>query len=170
MIPDSSARDQEENPNSGSADLVLATASNLLLIILVLCLVGTIAELLLLRHMGSGWEYIPIVIVGLSFPALAWNLASKSVASRLLMKLLMAASLASGILGTWLHFNANVGYERESNPGLGLVEVYKLALGGSTPTLAPGMMIQLALVGFVFLFLQSYSNRGTGSAPRKSKP
>jgi hypothetical protein len=64
----------------------------------------------------------------------------------------MGVFLISGIVGTAQHFTGNVGYEKESNPGLAGAELYKLAAMGSTPLLAPGVMLQLGLIGLLYTY------------------
>ncbi len=48
--------------------------------------------------------------------------------------------------------DANVIYASESDPSLGGSALYKEAVMGSTPTLATGTMVQLALIGLAFVF------------------
>jgi hypothetical protein len=139
---------------------VVAIAYRVLLLIFVLGLLGTLGELILLRHFGGVREWIPFILVGVAIPVLMWNLTTKSPASRTSLRATMVAFLIAGAAGSWFHFTANVGYEQESNPGLALGAVYRLAIGGSTPTLAPGAMIELGLVGLLLVFLQAHSNRG----------
>jgi hypothetical protein len=58
----------------------------------------------------------------------------------------------SGITGLVLHFRGNILFEQESDPSIAGTALLHRALMGATPTLAPGTMIQLGLVGLVFLF------------------
>lgn len=152
--------------DSGYDGQVRRIARAALLAILLLGLTGTLAELLLLRHTGGTRELIPLVLTALTLPALAWNMASGDRVSHRLLQLLMSGFVIAGVLGAWFHFTANVGYEQESNPGLALVDVYKLAIAGSTPTLAPGVFIQMGLVGFLYLYMQSHINRDALRAPK----
>ena len=123
-----------------------------LLAILVVGLVGTEAELLLLKHTDGAWELVPVVLVGMALLLLGWHGVSRSAASLRGLQLMMAVFLASGVLGVALHFQGNVKYERDSSPALSGRELYRRAVMGATPMLAPGTMIQLGLVGLVFAF------------------
>jgi hypothetical protein len=145
---------------TSARDRVQIIALRVLLFILALGLLGTLGELLLLRHWGGVRELIPFVLVVVALPVLVWYLASESPSSRRTLQATMVAFLLAGILGSWFHFTANIGYEQESNPGLALGPVVRLAIGGSTPTLAPGALIELGLVGLLLAFLQSHMNRG----------
>jgi hypothetical protein len=64
----------------------------------------------------------------------------------------MAAFLVSGVLGTWYHYTGNVEFELERTPELGGWALFQAAMGGATPALAPGTMIQLGLIGLLFTF------------------
>jgi hypothetical protein len=64
----------------------------------------------------------------------------------------MLAFVATGAIGTWLHFRVNEQYARESFPGISGWELYREAAYGATPMLAPGTMLQLGLVGLLFTF------------------
>jgi hypothetical protein len=123
-----------------------------LLIILLIGLIGTEAELLLLRHTEGAWQVSPIVLIGVSLVVLAWYGAAGKPASLRVLQGTMALLLLSGIVGLWLHFAANVEWERESNPSLGGIALYRAALSGAMPLLAPGIMIQLALLGLAFTY------------------
>ncbi len=120
--------------------------------ILLVGLSGTEAELLLLGHTEGAWQVSPIVLIAVSLVVLAWYGAAGRPASLRALRGVMALLLVSGIVGLWLHFAANVEWERESNPSLGGIALYRAALSGAMPVLAPGTMIQLALLGLAFTY------------------
>jgi hypothetical protein len=64
----------------------------------------------------------------------------------------MLVFIASGILGTWLHYTGNANFELEITPDMAAWAVFKAAMAGATPVLAPGTMIQLGLVGLGWSF------------------
>jgi len=123
-----------------------------LLIILLVGLSGTEAELLLLGHTEGAWQVSPIVLIAVSLVVLAWYGAAGGPVSLRALRGAMALLLLSGIVGLWLHFAANVEWEREANPSLGGIALYRAALSGAMPVLAPGTMIQLALLGLAFTY------------------
>jgi len=123
-----------------------------LLIVLVIGVVGTEAELLLLKHTDGWWQLAPVLLIGASFLSLGWYAVAKNAASIRALQVVMLLFLASGGAGAIQHFLGNVAYERESNPSLAGVELYKSALMGSSPSLAPGTMIQLGVIGLLFTF------------------
>lgn len=124
----------------------------LLVATLLLGLAGTLAELFLLAHTEGILQLAPMLLMGCALVTLAWYGAARSRTSLRALQVAMALMLVSGLLGVWLHFGANVEWERESNPSLGGLELYRAALVGAMPVLAPGSMVQLALIGFAFTF------------------
>ena len=120
--------------------------------VLTIGLVGTQVELLLLKHTDGFWQLVPVVLVGCGVLVIAWFGLSRSHTSLRALQGLMVSFLASGAIGTLQHFRGNVAYERDSNPSLSGIALYRSALMGSTPALAPGTMIQLGLIGLMFAF------------------
>ena len=123
-----------------------------LLFILVIGSVGTIVELLLLKHTDGVWQVIPLVLNGIILLVLVWYGVARSHSSLRALQATMVLCLASGGVGVVQHFLGNIVYASESNPSLAGRELYLAAIMGSTPTLAPGMMVQLALIGLAFAF------------------
>jgi hypothetical protein len=151
---------------NSTRDRVWIVTHKALLLILVLGLLGTLGELVLLRHWGGVREIIPFVLVVVAVPVLIWNLATESPSSRTIFQVTMVAFLMAGVAGSWFHFTANIGHEQESNPGLALGAAVRLAIGGSTPTLAPGALIELGLVGLLLAFLRSHTKPGMLNVPK----
>lgn len=123
-----------------------------LLAILVFGLVGTEVELFLLKHTDGFWQLVPVIVVGATLLLSAWVAAKPSPASLGTLRAAMGVFLISGIVGVVQHFTGNVGYEKESNPGLAGAELYQAAAMGSTPLLAPGVMLQLGLIGLLYTY------------------
>lgn len=123
-----------------------------LLLILIVGVVGTQVELLLLKHTDDIWQLVPLLLNGLVLLTLAWFGLARSRASLRALQAVLLLCLVSGGVGVVLHFDANVVYASESDPSLGGSALYKEAVMGSTPTLAPGTMVQLALIGLAFVF------------------
>jgi hypothetical protein len=119
---------------------------------LILGVVGTQIELLLLKHTDGIWQLTPLLLNSTVLIALVWFGLRRSAASLRALQAIMVLCLASGAVGIIQHFRANVGYARDSDPSLAGQALYKEAVMGSTPTLAPGTMVQLALLGLAFTF------------------
>jgi hypothetical protein len=128
------------------------TMRRALLAILAFGLVGTLIELFLLKHTDGFWQLVPVVVLGASLLVVLWAWLTPSSASLRTLGAVMGVFLIAGIIGVVQHFTGNMGHERESNPGLAGAELYKLAAMGSTPLLAPGVMLQLGFIGLLYTY------------------
>lgn len=120
--------------------------------ILIFGLVGIEVELFLLKHTDGFWQLVPVALVGATILVASLALAQPGPASLGILRVMMSVFLVVGIVGVYQHFTGNVGYEKESNPGLAGAELYKAAAMGSTPLLAPGVMLQLGLIGLLYTY------------------
>jgi hypothetical protein len=136
-----------------------------LLAILALGLAGTEAELILLKHTEEWWQLVPVILLGVALVVLVWFALSRAPLALRTLEVTMVLFVASGILGTIQHFNANVLDAGESNPSLAGMALYREAMMGSIPALAPGAMVQLGLIGIVFSFRHPALR---GSQPRSN--
>jgi hypothetical protein len=132
-----------------------------LMVALVIGVVGTGIELLLLKHTEGFWQLAPVGLLGLSLAIVAWYGVAKSRAALRALQGVMALFVLSGGIGAIQHFRGNIVYERESNPSLSGTELYKSAMMGSTPALAPGAMLQLGLIGLLYTFRHPGLGRST---------
>jgi hypothetical protein len=124
----------------------------ILLAVLIFGLIGTEVELFLLEHTDGYWQLAPVVILGIGLMAIGWAAVSQGRASLLALRAMAIAFVLSGAAGALLHYNGNVEFELEMMPGLGGLELFGRAMMGATPALAPGVMIQLGLLGWLYTF------------------
>jgi hypothetical protein len=136
-----------------------------LLGVLVLGVVGTEAELLLLKHFEDAWQFAPLVLNGVAVLVVVWHVAAPTRASVRALQGTMALFIAGGTTGLILHYRGNVAWELERTPGLAGFELVKMALTGATPTLAPGTMIQLGLIGLLYAY--GHPLLGPGAPPSR---
>jgi len=120
--------------------------------ILIFGLVGIEIELFLLKHTDGFWQLLPVALVGATVVIAVWAAVRPTPASLGIFRAAMGVFFVVGLVGVYQHFTGNVGYEKESNPGLAGAELYKLAAMGSTPVLAPGVMLQLGLIGLLYTY------------------
>lgn len=129
-------------------------ARRALFAILCLGVVGTSAELLLLKHTEEFWQLVPIALLAAAGVVLAWSAVARSrVASRVL-DALMVLFVVAGAAGVALHFKGNMEWELERTPDLAGRPLVTQALMGATPALAPGTMLQLGLLGLLHGYLR----------------
>jgi hypothetical protein len=131
----------------------LSGLRRLLAVILIVGMSGTFAELLLLRHVEDGWQLVPVVLLGCGIAGVVWHAATRSAASAAALRLLMALFVAAGLAGVYFHFAANVEFRKETDPSLaGAALVWQALRATVPPALAPGVMLQLGLVGLAYTY------------------
>jgi len=136
-------------PSVGGAGEEPGPIRRLLLIVILVGIVGLAAELVLLEHTEDTLQWVPLVSLAVGFIlAIAVALRPSSATLRS-FQAVMAAFVVAGALGFYLHLRGNVEFELESDPGLGGLALAWAALKGATPSLAPGAMAQLGLLGLV---------------------
>jgi hypothetical protein len=123
-----------------------------LLAIFVLGAAGTGTELLLLEHFEDPWQWTPLVLTGASLAVLGWHALAPGRASLGVFRVLMLLFAVSGLAGTGLHYRGNVEFEREMHPEGTWWELFRGAMTGATPALAPGTMILLGSIGLLYTY------------------
>jgi hypothetical protein len=125
----------------------LAALRRFLLLTVMVGVVGMGLELLLIGHLEDRWQLVPIGLLPAGLVVLAWHVSRPSDGSARAVRLLMALFVASGVLGTGLHYDGNQEFELEMYPSMAGLELVRETLTGATPVLAPGSMTLLGLVG-----------------------
>jgi hypothetical protein len=128
----------------------LSAQRRLLALTFLLGSVGTGAELLLMEHTEDLWQNVPLVLLALGCGIFAALAMTASVSVRRAFHGVMILFAASGIAGTLLHYDGNVEFERELNPDASGIALFRDAMMGATPALAPGTMILLGAVGWAY--------------------
>lgn len=121
----------------------------LLLALVLIGAAGLVAELLLLEHTENGFQWLPLIVLGLTL--VVTILLANRPSPRLirLFRAVMIIAVLVGALGVYLHYDGNTEFELEMDPdarGFGLLWS---ALHGATPALAPGALVQLGLLGLI---------------------
>lgn len=111
--------------------------------------VGTTAELLLLEHTGDASQLIPVVLLVAAVVGLGLVSVWPTPAVVLVFHLTMAACIVSGVAGVGLHYTGNAEFEREIQPDAAGLALFREAVAGATPVLAPGTMALLGAVGLL---------------------
>lgn len=144
-----------------------------LLIILIIGLVGTATELLLLKHDEELAQFVPLVLIALAFVAIVCHELAPTPASLRLFQATMVLFVAAGGVGIYLHYRANVEFQREVDPSLaGRALIVKALTAKAPPALAPGTMTQLGLIGLAYAYRYPLrrDERETGEGKRAAKP
>ena len=133
----------------------LQVVRRILLVILVIGLTGTTVELLLLNHLEDKIQLVPLVAIGLGLASLAWHVFRPSRASLLTVQVVMALFLAAGLAGIVFHVRANLEFQREFDPSLkGGALLWQAIRAKVPPALAPGVLVQFALIGLAYTYRQ----------------
>jgi hypothetical protein len=133
----------------------------ILLVVLLLGLLGTGAELVLLNHVEKFAQWAPLVLIVLGLVAIGWHSMSQGRASGRAVQVLMFAFIFAGLAGFYLHFQGSAEFKLESNPTLKGWELFWAAMRSKAPPpLAPGVMIQLGLIGLAFVRVNQGSKGG----------
>lgn len=134
----------------------LSTIRRMLAAILLLGMTGTLVELLLLAHDEDRIQLIPLVALGAGVIAVGWHAVSASPLSRHVLRGVMLVFLAAGAAGVYYHYRANVEFQRETDPSLaGRALVSAVLRAKVPPALAPGILVQLGLIGLVYAYRPS---------------
>ena len=131
---------------------VTARIRSYLLAILVIGLFGTGAELLLLGHIESVQQRIPLVLLAAGVVAGVWHASRPTRATVRTLQTVMALCVLSGIVGVGLHAQGNEEFELEMYPAMRGRELAVKVLTGATPVLAPGSMVLLGLIGLTHAY------------------
>jgi hypothetical protein len=140
---------------NGDVRKILTTIRRALFWLFLAGLIGTGTELLLMGHTEDVVQLIPLLLIGLSMIALGWITLRGDTTSITTFRGIMLLMIASGAIGSVLHYRGNIEFEIEMSPALSGVDLFQEAVTGATPTLAPGTMILLGALGLVFTLVHS---------------
>jgi hypothetical protein len=124
-----------------------------LLAILGLGLVGTGAELVLLEHYETALQWVPLAAIALALAVLIWHTVKRDALSIRALQATMVLFLVAGVAGTGFHFRGSAEFQLEIDPSQSRWEIIKKAMRSKAPpVLAPGLMMQLGLVGLAYAY------------------
>lgn len=124
----------------------------ILLAILAFGIVGLVPELLLLEHVKSPTQLIPFALLVLMAVGVGLVYFRPNRTNLRLFQVLMILVALGGLMGVWEHLEGNLEYVRELSPTLSGLPLLWKALHKGAPVLAPGVMLQMALLGLAFTF------------------
>lgn len=131
----------------------LATVRRIVLGLVAFGTLGMTAELALVGHYGDANQLIPLSVAALGLVAILWTALAPTVAALRLLQFAMLLYAGAAVIGVTLHYKANVALQHEAQPGLHGIELVKKAVTSTAPpALAPGVMLQLALLGLSFTY------------------
>jgi hypothetical protein len=131
---------------------------------------GTAVELVLLEHTEGVWQNVPLGVVAAGCLGLVALAVRPGTAGLRGFQLVMVLFVASGIAGILLHYQGNVEFELELNPGARGLELFWESMTGATPALAPGMMILLGAVGLTYTYRHPARRQRSAIDSRPGEP
>jgi hypothetical protein len=145
-------------------DASLARLRRALLWLLALSLGGTLAELLLIGHWDGWQQWVPLALLASALLVVGALLLRPTRVVATLARVCCIALAIAGLAGTWLHYDGNATFERESLPGTGGWALVSASLTGATPVLAPGALVTIALLGLLAIHRASASTDASDTA------
>jgi DNA uptake protein ComE-like DNA-binding protein len=133
----------------------LLTIGRFLLGVFLLGMTGTLAELALLAHYEDATQLIPLVLLTAGLLAVSWHLFRPSRWTLLVLQVIMVLFVAGGLLGVVLHYQGSREFQLETDPSISGTELWwKILRAKAPPTLAPGTLVQLGLLGLAYVFTE----------------
>ena len=140
-------------PKAGADSVVIERLRLWVLGVLVLGLIGTVTELILLEHDEQALQFVPLVLITLGAVVLVWHYAGQGTASLRALQIVMALFVLSGFVGMLAHFDGSMEYQLELNPDMDMWDLLeKILHAKAPPLLAPGMMMQMGLLGLAYAY------------------
>ncbi|MGH7461001.1 MAG: hypothetical protein ACREMA_08225 [Longimicrobiales bacterium] len=124
----------------------------ILLLVLLMSMAATGIELLLLEHTESATQWIPLGLLGAGFLSALAVAVWPHPPALTLFRGIMGLFVIAGVVGLYLHYRGNLEFELEMNPALEGMELFRKTMMGATPTLSPGVMGQLGLLGLLYAY------------------
>ena len=136
-------------------DARLSTIRTVVLVVLVFGMAGLLAELTLIAHYEDPAQWLPIALLAAGLFVIALDLALGRSWTQLLIQVTMVFVVAAGLLGVYFHFQGSREFQLEMDPQMrGTSLVWHVLRAKSPPTLAPGSMMQLGILGLGYAYLR----------------
>jgi hypothetical protein len=131
----------------------VSTRRRPLLGLLALGLVGLATELLFLEHYEDGWMLIPLGAIGAAAAALATMVVVAAPWTVRAFQGVMTLLILTGALGVVLHYRGSLEFQVDMDPTLSRGQLFwKVMHMKAPPTLAPGALAQLGLLGLISVY------------------
>jgi hypothetical protein len=160
ILPESAAKQEcvsarRDMTSSATIDHRLATIRIVLFCALMFGFIGLLAELALLAHYEDLNQRIPLVLLGAGAVALPVDLLVSRRWTRGLIQLIMGLFIVSGLVGVYFHFAGSREFQLEMDPQMsGTTLIWQVLRAKSPPTLSPGTMVQMGILGLGYVYLR----------------
>lgn len=131
----------------------LVVVRRFVLALLVFGLIGAGTELLLIGHFEDPWQLVPLVLIALSLAAILLQATVHAALPIRFLQFAMVLLILAGLSGVVFHYRGNLSFQVDMDPTLSEWQYFKKVIHAKAPpTLAPGALAQLGLLGLVYTF------------------
>lgn len=131
----------------------LPALRTLILAVLLFGTSGALVELLLLSHYEDALQIIPLGLLAMALAVTLWHSLAPRAANVRALQAVMALFVCAGVAGVALHFNGAAEFQLEMDPSQSRwALVTKVLRVHAPPVLAPGLMVQLGLLGLIYTY------------------
>jgi hypothetical protein len=133
----------------------LVVIRRVILGVLVLGMTGLLAELALLAHYADFKQQIPLLLMAAGLAAIIIDLAVSRTWSGRFVQLTMVLFITAGFLGMYFHYQGSREFQIEMDPTMsGMNLMWHVLQAKSPPTLSPGTMVQMGILGLGYVYLR----------------
>lgn len=129
-----------------TSDVILSRLRRFLLAFAVLLFGGAVAELWLVKHTGEALQLVAFALCALGAAGALVVLLRARRATVWLLRACAVVVFCGTLLGVYLHVAGNVEFQREIDPDTPAADLWRGALRGGNPLLAPGILSVAALL------------------------
>jgi hypothetical protein len=136
-------------------DRRLSAITKVVVAVLIFGMAGLLAELALIAHYEDATQVVPLVLLAVGLVFMCVDLVFARGWTQILVQLTMVLIVAAGALGIYFHFQGSQEFQLEMDPQMGgTTLVWHVLRAKSPPTLAPGSMVQLGILGLGYAYLR----------------
>jgi hypothetical protein len=117
-----------------------------LLLLSLLALLTTLAELWLENHTQELLQWIPWVLCAIGLLALLPTLLRPGRATLSALRVAMVVVAIGGVVGIFIHLKENVEFEQQIRANVAFIDALLAGIKGTAPLLAPGSLTFAALI------------------------
>ena len=139
-----------------------AALRRLLLALVAFGMVALSVELVLLEHYEDPLMFVPFAVLGAGLAAVVLHATAGTSATARLLQTVMVVVIVSGLVGIGVHYQGSLEFQVEMDPEIARWDLFwKVMHMKAPPTLAPGAMVQLGLLGLLATYGHAAAVRQT---------
>jgi len=139
---------------------ILSRLRRFLLVFPVLLFGGAVTELYLVNHFKQTLQIIPFGLAALGTVAALAALVRPRRATLRLLQASMTLVILGTLLGIFLHVKGNYDFQREIDPEAPAADLWRGAIRGDNPLLAPGVLSVAAILALAATYRHPTLGRG----------